>query len=139
MQSISLSDIENKNMFYKTKFFSKWARKIGLNDLLLRNAVLEIQNGLLDANLGGGIVKKRVSLPGRGKRGSTRTLLATNFHNRWIFVYGFEKNEMENISEKELTTLKMLANDLLAMSAAQIKVAIYKGFLVEVKDEKRKV
>lgn len=122
-------------MIYKTKHFSRWARKIGMNDLVLKNAVLEIQNGLLDANLGGGIVKKRVSLPGRGKRSSTRTLLATNLHNRWIFIFGFEKNEMENISEKELTTLKMLASDLLGMSVAQIKFAIDKGFLMEVNDE----
>jgi hypothetical protein len=35
-------------------------------------------NGLIDADLGGGIVKKRIALPGQGKRGSTRTLLATN-------------------------------------------------------------
>lgn len=123
-------------MICKTKYFSKWACKIGLNDLLLRKAVLEIQNGLLDANLGGGIVKKRIALPGRGKSGSSRTLLATNLRNQWFFVFGFGKNEMDNISEKELTILKMLANDLLGMSEAQIKIAIEKGSLVEVENEK---
>jgi len=44
--------------------FNKWARKIGLNDLLLKKAVLEIQSGLIDANLGGGVVKKRIALTG---------------------------------------------------------------------------
>ena len=92
--------------------------------------------GLLDANLGGGIVKKRIALPGRGKRSSTRTLLATNFRSLWFFVFGFEKNEVENVSEKELAALKMLADDLLGMSAAEIQVAISKGSLVEVDDEK---
>jgi hypothetical protein len=123
-------------VIYQTRYFAKWARKIGLKDYMLREAVREILNGLLDANLGGGIVKKRISLPGRGKRSSTRTLLATNLSTRWFFVFGFEKNEMENISDKELITLKMLANDLLGMSTAQIKYALEKGSLVEVEHEK---
>ena len=122
-------------MIYKTRHFSRWARKAGLKDSFLKAAVLEIQCGLLEADLGGGIVKKRIALPGRGKRGSTRTLLATNLKDRWIFVFGFEKNERENILENELTTLKMLAKDLLSMPAAQIKVAIEEGFLVEVENE----
>jgi len=80
-------------------------------------------------------VKKRIALPGRGKRGSTRTLLATNRDNKWFFVFGFEKNELENISEKELATLKMLAKDLLGMTAAQIEVAVGESILVEVENE----
>ena len=55
-------------MIYKTKYFTRWARKAGLTDDLLKKAVLEIQNGLLNANLGCGLVKKRIALPGRGKR-----------------------------------------------------------------------
>ena len=127
---------KDKKVIYKTRYFNKWARKNSLNDLLLRKAVLEIRSGLIDANLGGGVVKKRIALTGRGKRSSTRTLLATNLRNKWIFIFGFEKNEMDNISEKELLTLKMLANDLLGMSAAQIKVAVQEGSLVEIDDEK---
>jgi len=122
-------------MIYKTRNFTRWARKTGLNDSLLETAVLEIRSGLLEADLGGGIVKKRIALPGRGKRGSTRTLLATNRDNKWFFVFGFEKNELENISEKELATLKMLAKDLLGMTAAQIEVAVGEGILVEVENE----
>jgi len=123
-------------MIYKTRHFARWARKIGLDDSLLEKAVVEIQKRLLEADLGGGVVKKRIALPGRGKRGSTRTLLATNLRDRWFFIFGFEKNEVENISEKELAALKMLASDLLGMSAAQIKVAVEEGSLVEVEDEK---
>jgi len=54
-----------------------------------------MEQGLIDANLGGGIIKNRVALPGRGKRGSTRTLVATNNANRWFFLFGFEKNERD--------------------------------------------
>ncbi|MCX5814186.1 MAG: type II toxin-antitoxin system RelE/ParE family toxin [Proteobacteria bacterium] len=126
-------------MIYKTRHFARWAQKTELSDSMLRIAVLEIQIGLLDADLGGGIVKKRIALPGRGKRSSTRTLLATNLDDRWFFVFGFEKNERENISENELATLIKLVKDLLSLTAAQIAVAIGEGSLLEVEHEKQEV
>jgi hypothetical protein len=98
-------------------------------------AVLEIRRGLLEADLGGGIVKKRIALPGRGKRGSSRTLLASNRNDRWFFVFGFEKNERGNISKNELAALKKLAKNLLDLTAAQIAVATREGSLVEVEHE----
>ena len=122
-------------MIFKTRHFARWARKSGLDDSLLQVAVREMESGLLEADLGGGIVKKRIALPGRGKRGSTRTLLATNRNDRWIFVFGFEKNERVNISRKDLESLKKLANDLLGLTEAQIAGAIGEGSLVEVENE----
>jgi hypothetical protein len=71
-------------MILKTRNFARWARETGLADSLLDKAVLEIGRGLLEADLGGGILKKRIALPGRGKRGSIRTLLATNRNDRWF-------------------------------------------------------
>ena len=122
-------------MICKTRNFARWARKSGLPDSLLIMAVHEIQRGLLEADLGGGIVKKRIALPGRGKRGSTRTLLATNRNDRWFFVFGFEKNERIDISENELESLKKLAKDLLGLTAAKIAGALGDGSLVEVEHE----
>ncbi len=122
--------------FYcKTKNFSRWAAKTGILDNALRIAIKEIQAGLIDADLGGGIIKQRIALPGRGKRGSTRTLLATNKNDRWIFVFGFEKNERENITTNELEALRSLAADLLRLSDKQVIEAIRHGSLVEVNDE----
>lgn len=66
-------------------------RKTDLTDQALCQAVTEMSQGLIDADLGGGVVKKRVGLAGRGKRGGIRTLIATNKGSRWFFVYGFEK------------------------------------------------
>jgi len=122
----------------QTRYFKRWAKKAGLSDQELSRAVVEMVNGLVDADLGGGIVKKRVALPGQGKRGGTRTLLATNRSDRWIFVFGFEKNDRANISGKELEALKMLAGNLLALSAMQIVEAIGRGYLLEVTNETRK-
>jgi hypothetical protein len=62
-------------MIIKTKKFHKWAQKAGLADVALCQAVVEMLAGLIDADLGGGVVKKRVALPGKGKSGGVRTFL----------------------------------------------------------------
>lgn len=123
----------------KTRHFHRWAKKVGLLDKVLLAAVSEMTNGLIDADLGGGIIKKRVALPGQGKRGSTRTLLATNRNDRWIFVFGFEKNERANITAKEMSALKLLAEDLLTLSDVKIAKALSTGYLLELTDEKHKI
>ena len=125
-------------MIVKTKKFDRWARKAALTDVLLCHAVEEMVNGLIDADLGGGVFKKRVALPGKGKSGSVRTLLATNRHDRWFFVFGFEKNDRANISTKELEALHLLADNLLSLDDEQIHTAIVDGALLEVTDEKAK-
>ncbi|MEY3146143.1 MAG: hypothetical protein RL342_1814 [Pseudomonadota bacterium] len=99
---------------FKTRHFSRWMRKTELTDSALCSAVAEMAQGLIDADLGGGVVKKRVGLAGRGKRGGARTLVATNKGNRWFFVFGFEKNDRANIGADELEALQDLAHDLLA-------------------------
>ena len=86
---------------FKTRFFARWLRKTDLDDAALCRAVSEMERGLIDADLGGGVFKKRVALPGRGKSGSARTLVATHRGDRWFFVFGFEKNIRANVSAKE--------------------------------------
>lgn len=117
---------------FKTRHFGRWMRKTGLSDKALCQAVEEMTCGLIDADLGGGLVKKRVGLPGRGKRGGARTLVATNKGNRWFFVFGFEKNERANISYEELESLQDIAADLLARTARQLSEAIEDDSLQEI-------
>ena len=107
-----------------TRHFSRWLSKTDLSLEALCKAVEEMEQGLIDANLGGGILKKRIALPSRGKRGSTRTLVATNGRDRWFFVFGFEKNDRDNISAKELSALKALAADLLQLDTTQLTAAV---------------
>lgn len=76
---------------FKTRHFQRWMRKTVLTDGALCKAVEEMAAGLIDADLGGGVVKKRVGLGGGGKRGGVRTLVATNRGHRWFFVFGFGK------------------------------------------------
>lgn len=117
---------------FKTRHFCRWMRKTELTDALLCAAVREMTQGLIDADLGGGVVKKRVGLAGRGKRGGARTLLATNKDDRWFFVFGFEKNERANIGTEEKEALQSLAQDLLARTVSELAAAVEDGSLQEI-------
>ena len=120
---------------FKNKAFSKWAAKEGLGDEALLAAVDEMERGLIDAELGGHVVKKRVALAGRGKSGGVRTLLAYKVGNRAFFVYGFAKNARANISADELKALKHLAKELLEYSDKALTEAIKHGALIEVEND----
>ena len=122
---------------FKTRSFSRWMRKTELTDSAMRHAVVEMAQGLIDADLGGGVVKKRIGLAGRGKRGGARTLVATNRGNRWFFLYGFEKNDRANISDDELEALKEIAEQLLARAGRQLDEAVQDGSLQEICDENK--
>lgn len=117
---------------FKTRYFSRWMRKTELTDSGLCAAVVEMAQGLIDADLGGGIVKKRIGLAGRGKRGGARILVATNRGNRWFFVYGFEKNDRANIADDELEALQGIAEQLLARTGRQLDEAVNDGSLQEI-------
>jgi hypothetical protein len=117
---------------FKTKYFSKWASKEGLTDKSLKGAVDEVESGLVDAYLGGHLVKKRVAMPGKGKSGSTRTILAIKSGEQAFFVYGFAKNARSNISSEELKALKLIAKEMLGYRGRSLKLALSSGALVEV-------
>lgn len=88
--------------------------------------------GLFDADLGGGLLKKRIGRPGQGKSGGFRTLVASNKGNRWIFLFGFPKNERANIDKDEQEALKNLATHLLSLTAQAVGTALREGELIEV-------
>lgn len=119
---------------FKTKSFARWARGEGLGDDLLIFAVAEMEAGLIDAQLGGSVCKKRIALDGRGKRGSTRTIVAYLQGERAFFVYGFAKSERSNITPTELQALKLLAKELLAWSPAQLEDAVRAGRLIRLEE-----
>ena len=117
---------------FKTRHFSRWLRKTELSDSALCVAVVEMERGLIDADLGGGVIKKRVALPGRGKSGGARTLVATNKGNRWFFLFGFDKNERPNVTAKELEALQEIAADLLKLTSKELDAHVEWGELQEI-------
>lgn len=117
---------------FKTRTFQRWASKSGMTDAALLDALVQMERGLIDADLGGHLYKQRVALPGRGKSGSTRTIIATQFAGVLFFLYGFEKNDRDNISAKELVLYQRLARGFLDMTEDQITTALMEQVLTEV-------
>ncbi len=110
-------------------------RKSQVTHLDILGAAEEMVQGLIDANLGGHLVKKRVALRGRGKSAGARTIVATKFEQRWIFLFGFEKNERSNIDASELKVLQELAATLLDFDQQAIAVAVDAGQLFQLQGE----
>src|ERR1700676_4766743 len=115
-----------------TKRFHIWATKEGLTEAVLAKAVEEITQGLIGDSLGGNVYKKRVKLPGRGKSGGARTLIAYRAREKVFFTFGFAKNERENIDSNELKSIKKFAEQLLGYTEQQLKQLIESGALREI-------
>lgn len=117
-----------------TKPFARWMRKSKVSPSEIVAAAHEMVQGLIDVKLGGYLFKKRVALGGRGKSAGARTIVATKFEQRWIFLFGFEKNERSNIDATELKVLQELASTLLDLDAQALSVALSSGQLIELKE-----
>ncbi|HWS40871.1 MAG TPA: type II toxin-antitoxin system RelE/ParE family toxin [Arenimonas sp.] len=117
---------------FKTRPFRRWMHKNRLSDMQLREAVREMQDGLIDARLGGHLLKKRIALPGKGKRGSARTIVATRLSGTWIFLIGFNKNERDSISPDELEALQQIATLYLSLDSMQLQTLMQTDELSEV-------
>ena len=106
-------------------------RKNKIANQELFSAAAEMAEGLIDADLGAHVVKKRVAVGGRGRRSGARAIVATNFGNKWIYIFGFEKNERSNIDISELKALQELAKTLLELSIDETSAAILHGELID--------
>jgi hypothetical protein len=115
------------------KRFERFAQKHGISDAALLKAADDVVAGNADADLGGGVYKQRVARAGHGKSSGFRTLLAHRTSKHVFLVFGFAKNERDNITEAELAALKAQAKSLGDLSAEQIASALQCGALIEVK------
>ncbi len=118
---------------FKTKPFLQFMKQEKMDDLTLVEAVKQIEKGLIDADLGSGVIKQRIARPGEGKSGGYRTILLYRAKHRVFFVYGFAKNERSNIGQKELKAFKKLAALMLHYSDLELAKAVKSKELFEVK------
>jgi len=81
---------------YKTKGLARFARRERIADVSLAEAIDRADRGLIDADLGGGLIKQRVARQGQGRSGGYRTIVAYRTKDRAVFLYAFAKNEREN-------------------------------------------
>ncbi len=122
---------------FKTKWFVRFSRRQRIADSDLCAAIEKAEQGVVAADLGGGVIKLRVARKGQGRSGGYRLLIAYRSGNRTVFLYGFAKNERDNIDDDELTTLKEIAAGWLEADSQHIEAAMKEGFLQEVPYDER--
>ncbi len=122
---------------FKNKWFVRFTRREGIEDAELCEAIERAGKGLIDADLGGGVIKQRIARPNEGKSGGFRSIVLFRAGEKAFFVYGFPKSARENVRKDELQGFKELADEMLRYDDAALKKAIKAGALIEVKcDEK---
>jgi hypothetical protein len=122
----------------KTKGLVRFARRERITDTSLREAIERAERGLIDADLGGGLIKQRLARPGQGRSGGFRVIVAYRAKGRAVFLYGFAKNERDNIDPDELQVFRTIGANWLAANAATIKEAIEDGDLQEITHDDEK-
>jgi len=122
---------------FKTKVFAKFAKKEQINDSVLCEAVERAERGLIDADLGGYVIKQRVNREGQGRSKGHRVIIAFISKKRSFFLHGFSKNDKDNLSDDELEMMKRLASHWLNYNEKKIQIALKEGELKEVKNEKK--
>jgi hypothetical protein len=121
---------------FKDNEFAAWAEGEGLTDERLCEAAAEVERGLVNARLGGFLIKKRIGAPGGGKRGGFRTIIAHRQGERLIFLHGFRKNEQDNISKKEKKALQKLGDQYMEYKGDQMSQLVREGLIIEVRCER---
>lgn len=82
---------------------------------MLCEAIERAERGLIDADLGAGLIKQRVARPGAGRSGGYRTLIFFRAETRAVFAFGFAKSDLANLEDDEEAAFKRAAK--LAQSA----------------------
>ena len=117
---------------FKTKAAARFADREGLEDAALCEVVLRAGEGLIDADLGGGVIKQRIARRGGGRSGGYRTIVLFRRGALAFFVYGFAKSDRENLRRDELATYRLLADEYLLLDDAGLKAARATGTIIEV-------
>jgi hypothetical protein len=125
---------------FKSRWFQRFARKEGIADAVLREAVARAESGQIDADLGGGVIKQRIARPGQGKSKGYRTIILFRRgtfpgKTKAFFVYGFSKSQRANINDDEEVHFKEAAKHILALTEKQLAELLKRGDFVEVKSE----
>ncbi len=117
---------------FATRSFNRFARRNRVLDDALCEAVARAERGLIDADLGGGVIKQRAARPGQGRSGGYRVLIAYQPETRAVFLFGFAKNDQENIDDAELTELRKATREILSWNVDGISSMLESGAWTEV-------
>lgn len=119
----------------KTKWFNKWSKKNAIEDDKLLKAIESISDNLGIIDLGGGLYKVRIPRERQGKSGGFRSIVVFKKSDLAIFVYGFPKNEKDNLEKDELKYFKKLAHDLLETDRKEYERMIQLGNFINLEED----
>lgn len=120
---------------FKTKAVARFARGARIADASLAEAIQRAETGLIDADLGGGLIKQRVARGGQGKSGGYRMMIAIRLKHRAVFLFGFAKNDMDNIGDKQMASLRDIAGIWLDADDEMLKRSLKAQILFEVQHD----
>lgn len=112
---------------FVTKEFARFARREGIGDKALGDAIARAERGLVDADLGGGLIKQRVPRKGQGRAAGFRVLIAYRREQIAVYLHGFAKSSQGNLDDDELEALKGAAEVIFGLSAVMIEKALTAG------------
>ena len=118
---------------FVTKWFDRFASGERIQDEQLFDAIVRAEKGLIDAELGGGLIKQRIPRIGAGRSSGYRTIITLKRNDKAVFLHGFAKNEIENIDPAKLADLKFLSSKLLALEPKDFENLLHTGYLREKK------
>jgi hypothetical protein len=118
---------------YQLKSFARFAHGERIADESLIEAIMRAERGLVDADLGGGLIKQRVARKGQGRRGGYRMMIAFRSPDFSVFLFGFAKSDEGNIDDRQLAVLRRIAASWLSADATLIKKAVERGELTELR------
>jgi hypothetical protein len=117
----------------KTKWFTRYARKEKITDNQLRNAIVDLNNGLIDCDYQDGVIKQRIARSGQGKSGGYRSIILYQSDSNYFFVFCYAKSEKSDLTDKELKEFKNLSKGYLKLSDIEIQALIELNELTEVR------
>ena len=117
---------------FKNTWFHRFARREKISDETLLEAIEKAEKGIIDADLGGHLMKQRIARQGQGKSGGYRSIIVFRKDDKAFFVYGFAKSKRETIDKSEIEAFKQLAKELLTLSDKHIQELVDNGGLTEI-------
>ena len=107
-------------------------KKERISDKTLSEMVKNIGKGFIDVDYGGGVLKQRLARPNQGKSAGYRCIRLFRYKERAFFVYGFPKNERDNISQEDEQVFKELSEQMFDLSENDLEQLLTSGALAEV-------
>ena len=118
---------------FKNKWFDKFCKKQKITNAKLIELINNIENGLVDVDYGGSLIKQRLARNNQGSSGGYRSIILYKLNDKAFFVYGFAKNDRDNITKDEESSFKDLAKEMLNLDEQTLNKLVLNKILIEVK------